>query len=66
MDDLDQIKALDETFEVGDEPTAYRVPSTPETRARYAVLKGKAMGEAWNEGSRLYRKGPCGITVFRL
>jgi hypothetical protein len=63
----DQFTALDDRPEARDEePTAIRVPSTPETRARYAVLKGKAVGEAWNEGSRLYRKGPNGITVFRL
>jgi hypothetical protein len=41
-----------------------RLPSTAQTRERFAFLKTKRMGAVWQEGDCIYRKGPCGITVF--
>ena len=58
-------KALDATYEVDEEVPTYRAPSTPETKARYAFLKSKKLGETWEENGRLYRQGPCGVTVYK-
>ena len=70
-DDLTELaearKALDGNFEVDDPPAAsIRVPSTPETRDRYAFLKAKKAGSVWEEDGRLYRMGSGGVTVFKL
>jgi hypothetical protein len=43
-----------------------RGDSTPETRARWAKLKSKKEGTSWQEGDRLYRIGPRGVTVINL
>jgi hypothetical protein len=45
--------------------TVPRVPSTPETKERFAFLKKKRLGDGWQEGDRLYRKGNTGVTVLR-
>ncbi len=46
--------------------TVRRIPSTAQTRERHAFLKTKRMGDSWEEGGALYRKGPVGNTVFRV
>jgi hypothetical protein len=42
-----------------------KLPSTPDTKERFAFLKTKRIGEAWQEGDRLYRVGKTGVTVLR-
>ena len=43
-----------------------RLPSTEQTRSRYAILRKKRAGDVWEEGSLLYRMGDGGVTVFDL
>jgi hypothetical protein len=43
------------------------VPSTAESRKRYAFLRTKRVGDTWHEvegGRYLYRYGPQGVTVW--
>lgn len=42
------------------------MPSTAETRARYAFVRTKRLGDTWQEGRFLYRMGPNGVTVFDI
>jgi hypothetical protein len=55
-----------ELLELEPQPQGYRCGSTPETRARYAVLRTKREGDSWQQGNILYRKGPGGITAFNF
>jgi hypothetical protein len=56
---------FDDAIEVPDPvDRVQRSPSTPQTKARYQALKARRPGETWQEGSRIYRKGPHGITVY--
>lgn len=40
--------------------------STPETQMRWAEIKKHRLGSVWQEGEHTYRRGPCGVTVFRF
>jgi hypothetical protein len=61
----DAAPGLDGIAEIkGEEPTGYRCASTPETQARWQLLRTKRKGATWQEGRRLYRMGPTGCTVY--
>jgi len=59
------VRGFDDAKLIDVEPVlGTRAASTPATRERYAVLRSKRVGDVWQEGRRLYRKGPNGVTVF--
>jgi hypothetical protein len=57
----------DELLSLLAEPTeiAPKLPSTPDTKERFAFLKAKKNGSGWQEGDCWYRMGPPGVTVLK-
>ena len=64
FDDVELVEA--ETVLSSDRLNINGGASTPETRARYAFLKTKRIGDCWVEGRSRYVMGKTGVTVLGL